>query len=357
MKFGEFLQRSRTATAATVLAATALGTALSPIGANAAEFELKFGCVTTANTALYSDFLVPYARAIEAESGGRIAIDTRPQGGYGLQMELLKQVESGELDFVNTLPGYYPGRFPRTSVMELPTMFTSAVAGSRMAWALYDEALLSDDYKDFKLLGLFAGSSYAIITRDKNVANLRDLRGMRVRVSGAVVGLTLSRLGMIPLGLPSNFLGKAFDNDWLDAVSIGFEIASATPTRPSHMVIDEVSTLIDANLSASMQMLIMNKKRYDSLPPDLRAVIDRRSGQKLSVDAGAIRDTSDVATKTALAANPKYHFFAFSAEDKAEIAERIAPVLDDWAAGVGTQGIDGAKLIARARALAQAPNS
>jgi TRAP-type C4-dicarboxylate transport system substrate-binding protein len=358
MTFGDFPKRSRqVAMLATLLAGTFVGAALSATSAIAAEFELKFGAVATGNTAVYSDFLVPYARAIEAESGGRIAIDIRPQGGFGPTMELLKKVESGELDIVNTLPSYYPGRFPRTSVMELPTMFASAKAGSRNGWTLYQEGLLNDDFKDFKLLGFFAGSPYGIMTKDGSVTSLRDLRGMRIRVSGAVAGLALSHLGMIPLGLPSDVLGRALDNSWIDGVSMGFEIVVASPATPPHMVIDEVTTLVDANISAAMQVLIMNKKRYESLPSDLKAVIDRHSGLTLSADGGAVRDTSDVVAKKALAANPRYRFVTFSAEDKAEIAARIAPVLDDWVADVGAQGIDSAKLLARARALSKGPNS
>jgi TRAP-type C4-dicarboxylate transport system substrate-binding protein len=120
------------------------------------------------------------------------------------------------------------------------------------------------------------------------------------------------------------------------------------------MVIDEVSTLVDANLSASMQMLVMNKKSYAALPPDLQAVIEKYSGMKLSVEAGAVRDKSDGEVKQRYATDPKYHFVTLNADEKAEIAQRIAPVLDDWVAGLGAQGIDGAKLLARERELQQA---
>jgi TRAP-type C4-dicarboxylate transport system substrate-binding protein len=354
MAFRDFMGRAlQTAVPTAFLAGLAVAAALPIDGASAAEFELKFGTTTTANTALYSNYLVPYARAIEKESGGRIAIDIRPQGGYGSQMDLLRQVESGEVDIVNTLPSYYPGRFPRTSVMELPTMFSNAEQGSRIGWALYKEGLISEDYKTIQLLGLFSGANYAIITKDKTVAGLHDLRGMRIRVSGGVVGLALSRLGMIPLGLPSTLLGRAFDNDWLDAVNIGFEIAASTPSKAPRMVIDEVSTLIDANLSGSMQMLAMNKPRYDSLPADLRAIIDRHSGLKLSVEAGIMRAQSDTDIKNKLATDPRYRFMTFSDDERKEIAARIAPVLDEWAAGMTAQGIDGTKLLTRERELQQ----
>lgn len=46
-----------------------------------------------------------------------------------------------------TLPGYTPGRFPRTEVFELPFMVPSAEAGSQALWAFYEKHL-REEYAD-----------------------------------------------------------------------------------------------------------------------------------------------------------------------------------------------------------------
>ncbi|MBV8166733.1 MAG: C4-dicarboxylate ABC transporter, partial [Alphaproteobacteria bacterium] len=38
--------------------------------------------------------------------------------------------------------------------------------------------------------------------------------------------------------------------------------------------------------------------------------------------------------------------------ERKELSERVKPVIDEWAAGMKRQGIDGDKLLQRARALA-----
>jgi TRAP-type C4-dicarboxylate transport system substrate-binding protein len=88
-----------------IAAPLAFGLALaSGTPASGAEYDLKFGAISAAATPLFSDLLVPYARAIEAASGGRIAIDIRAQGGYGTPVELLSQVEAGTVDIALTIP-------------------------------------------------------------------------------------------------------------------------------------------------------------------------------------------------------------------------------------------------------------
>ena len=50
-------------------------------------------------------------------------------------------------------------------------------------------------------------------TTGKKIATLRDLRGLRVRVSSPTMGLALAKLGAIPLGIPAATIGDATHRD------------------------------------------------------------------------------------------------------------------------------------------------
>jgi TRAP-type C4-dicarboxylate transport system substrate-binding protein len=238
--------------------------------------------------------------------------------------------------------------------MELPTIFDSAETGARIAWTLFQEGLVAPDYQGFKVLSLFTAAPFGILVIDRNVSGLRDLRGMRIRVSGATIGLAFARLGMIPLGLPSNLLGTALAKDWLDAIFFSLDSARATVSTPPRKVTDETPVLIDANFAAPAQIAVMNQKSFDALPPDLQAVIDRLTGAAFAIKAGRVRDEGEAIAKRALVADPKHRVFSFSDQDQLEITARIAPVFDDWIADMKTLGIDGAALLKRARALSPA---
>ena len=71
-------------------AAALLGlVALIATPASASEVVLRFGSINTENTAAYDQVLLPFAKAVEEESEGRIEVALKPLGGYGKPDELV----------------------------------------------------------------------------------------------------------------------------------------------------------------------------------------------------------------------------------------------------------------------------
>ena len=87
-------------------AAALLGlVALFATPACAAEVVLRFGSINTENTAPYDQVLVPFAKAVEEESDGRIEVALKPLGGYGKPAELFTMVEKGAIEMAATRAG------------------------------------------------------------------------------------------------------------------------------------------------------------------------------------------------------------------------------------------------------------
>ena len=62
-----------------------------------------------------------WARQVEKKSGNRIKIKLFPSRQLGGKpSDLYDQARRGFVDLVYSLPGYSPGRFPRSEVIELP---------------------------------------------------------------------------------------------------------------------------------------------------------------------------------------------------------------------------------------------
>src|SRR5205823_7317947 len=130
----------------------------------------------------------------------------KPLGGYGKPAELFGMVEKGDIEIASTVQGYSPGRFPQSSVMELPLMFDNSVAGTRALMGLYKEGLLDKDYASVKVLSLYMLPPYPIFTTGKKIETVRDFRGLRIRTPSITVGLAFAKLGAIPLGIPNNMV-------------------------------------------------------------------------------------------------------------------------------------------------------
>ncbi len=326
--------------------------AFLPFGhANAAEYTLRFATINLAGTVPYEQVLVPFARAVEQDSGQRIEVALQPMGGYGKPAALFDMAERGDIEIAATVQGYNAGRFPRSSVMELPLMFGSAASGTQAMWQMFQDGTIAADYAAVKVLGLYVLPPYGIFTNGKPITQLRDLRGLRVRTPSPTVGLAMARLGAIPVGIPTDMIGEMLENQSINAITYGWDSVITGKGHGDKKLIDQVNVLVDANFAAPALMVVMNKAKWESMPPDLQAIIDKHA-VNLTMGNAKARDEADAAARARLRADTRYTYRALTIAERAEMASVIDPAIEDWKASMAKQGIDGDALYNKARALA-----
>ena len=134
----------------------------------------------------------------------------------------------------------------------------------------------------------------------------------------------------------------------IDGAVIPWEVVPAVKVQELvkfHTEIPGSPTLYTASF-----FLAMNKAKYDELPADLKAVIDKNSGQAFATLAGNMWDTEavriiDIVKKRGNTIG------AISEEEKAKWIKATEPVHTAWIEQVKAKGLDGAALIAAAKAL------
>jgi TRAP-type C4-dicarboxylate transport system substrate-binding protein len=331
---------------------------LSAATAGAADIKLRFGTINAKSTRTFTEQLVPLKRAIEQSLPGRVEVELGGVGDFGKPAELLGMLEKDQIEIASTVQGYHPGRFPLSSVMEMPMMFESAEQGTYAMWKLYEEGMLGKDYDGLKVLSLYVLPPYGIFTTNIDFQSLRDLRGQRVRSPSVTVGLALARLGMIPLGLPNNIIGSALQENLVDSMSYGWDSAATTGGVEGKFLMDQVKYLIDTRFAAPALMIVMKQSVYDRLPAETRKAIDANSGLDFSVRSARMRDTWENETRDRLAKATTHKVIRLSAEQRADMIKRTAPVVDEWADTMSREGVDARKLIERTRELIkQAPKA
>jgi TRAP-type transport system periplasmic protein len=335
-------------TACVVLALVAIRSA--PV--RAADIVLRFGSVNTEGTAPYDQALVPLVRAVEEESGGRIEVALKPVGGYGKPAELFNMVERGDIEMAATVQGYNPGRFPESSVMELPFMFPNAMAGTEAMMSLYREGLFSDDYASVKVLSLYVLPPYPIFTTGKKIQSVRDFRGLRLRTPSITVGLALAKLGAVPLGIPLNAIGDSIASGYVDAIAYGWDSTATTKGAGGKVLADQLSVAIDAHLAAPALMLVMNRAKWEALPDDLKAILERH-GVEYAMTSARVREAQETITRKRLQSDPRFTALSFNDEQLAELQRLTAPAVQEWKVNMTKQGIDADRLYRRAVELIQ----
>ena len=145
--------------------------------------------------------IAPWAKKVEAESGGKIKIqmyNTMQLGGTPPQ--LFDQARDGVVDLTWTVLGYTPGRFPKTEVFELPFITTTGEASSR-AIQEYVETHAADEFKSVKLIAVHTHGPGLFHTKNP-IAKLEDLKGMKIRGGSRIINNMLTELGATPVGMP-----------------------------------------------------------------------------------------------------------------------------------------------------------
>lgn len=314
----------------------------------AQDVTLRFQHFVSPKSANPTYFMQPWADAIEEQSGGRIKVELYPfmqlGGKAPAQYDLIRD---GAIDGGWVIPGYQPGRFPEAEALELPFMVTkSAEEASKAAWTFTQKHLM-DDFADVHVIAAHMHGPGIIHKKGAAITTVEELRGLKLRGPSRPATLLLRKLGATPIGMAVPAFPEALAKGVLDGGVITWEMS------PSLKLDELTDSHTDVEGDRSLYNLYfiwaMNKAKYDSLPDDLKAVIDANSGMMASAWAGRAHDTGDVTGRAAMEADGN-EIAVLSAGETDRIRALGAEVTQEWIAEVTARGLDGAALVDDARA-------
>ena len=307
--------------------------------------SLKLSSFTPPNHPMNTLVFAPWIETISERTGGRVKINLFAGSVLGKPQDQYDLAAGGVCDLSWGILGYTPGRFPLTSVMELPFMSPSAEAGSRIVQRLYDAGHLQSEYEDVKLLALGLPTGIDLHTRDKQVRTLEDIKGLRIRVFSPVMGKIVKVWGGVPVAMPASEVYLAMSRGVLDAVMMDVLTLSATK-------LDEVTRFhTRINISSSPFFFAMNKKTWEKLPPDIQSVFRENSGEYFSADLnGKMIDNLNLQTWKLL--ESRGHTICDLEPGELERWQAASVfALKEWQADMERAGFPGAEILAEAQRL------
>ena len=330
--------------------AVAAGLLCSALAAHAADpIVLKVHHFLNAQTIQHTAMLKTWCDNITKDSNNRMTCQIYPSMQLGgTPPQLYDQARDGIADVVWTLPGYTAGRFPKMEVFELPFMMTNAEATSRATWDFYEKHA-QDEYKDVKVLAMHVHGPGNIFTSKKQVKTMADLKGLKLRGPTRLTTKLLAKLGAQPVGMPVPQVPDALSKGTIDGAVIPYEVGpsikidelakfTAEPDRKEHA------------LYTTVFVVPMNKAKYESLPADLKAVIDKNSGRELSAFLGKTQAGNDAPGKEKMIKGG--HTITVIEKAELENWKKASSTIDDeWIADMNKKGVDGAALFKDAQDL------
>jgi TRAP-type C4-dicarboxylate transport system substrate-binding protein len=349
--------RARLHLIGSALIGAAVALAFSLSAGSAQEFTFKLHHILGAKSPAQVNMIEPWVKAVEEGSGGRIKIEIYPSMSLGgTPPQLIRQVRDRVVDLVWTVNGYTPELFPRTEVFELPGVFNGNITAANLAMRDLFDAYLAEEYKGLKVIVLHVHGGQGLQMKEKLVRKPADLAGLRMRVPTRTGAWIIEALGATPVNTSVGDIPQALSTGLIDGAFIPWEIIP--PFKIQQLTKYQIEGPANERFGTTTFQISMNIDSYNSLPDDLKAVIDKNSGEEYARLVGtAWRKSEEGGIKVALGDKddtiPNELVVLTEAEMQA-FRDAMAPVNQRWIDEVTKAGIDGKALYDAARAAVAA---
>ena len=317
------------------------------MAASADTVTLKVHHFLPAGSYAQTMLIKPWCDRIAQDSGDRLKCQIYPSMQLGgTPPQLFDQVKDGIVDVIWTLPGYTAGRFPLVEVFELPFMMQNPESTSKALWD-YVQQYDAAEFKDIHPLAFHVHGDGVFHMVKKPIKVMADLKDQKVRAPTRQTNKMLAALGATPVSMPVPAVSESLAKSVIDGALVPYEVVPAVKIQELVKFHSETDPAEPA-IYTSVFLLAMNKARYESLPPDLKKVIDANSGKALSGMAGkaflqADEEGKKLTTKNTTNVIPKSELDSWK-----KVGQTVT---DAWVTEVTANGANGKMLLDTARAL------
>jgi TRAP-type transport system periplasmic protein len=268
----------------------------------------------------------PFIDAVNDAGKGVIEIEPYPNGALGRNATAQAQmIIDGVADIAWVAPGYTPNRFPDDEALELPGLFRDLRESTEVETRLLQDGKLRGYDKQFYPLFALGTTPFTIYSRAP-IRQLSDLKGLKIRSNNPIMADTLRALGAVPLLLPLNEAVEGLGRGTVDGTLL-------FPPLLFDLGINRVTSWdYELKLGASPNAILMNRAKFESLPADAKAILEKFSGKwlldKYFKDYVAYAD----GLEARLNADKSRHRVTPTAADQAKAEASWQPVIDAWVA-------------------------
>ncbi|HVN97990.1 MAG TPA: TRAP transporter substrate-binding protein DctP [Syntrophorhabdaceae bacterium] len=284
---------------------------------------------------------------IEKETDGRIKFKPYWGGAVIGGRDAAQELVQGAVDMAFVNPTTSKSGFPITKASFI---FMYGVKNLEVGAKVWKELMvkfpeIEQDYKGMKVL-CWAGNMNQLLLR-KPVRKTEDLRGMRIMAFGDVT-LALKELGVEGMSLTGSEIYVSLQKGILDGVFMPSEALDSLKLGE----VAKYALMINFYRSRT-GMRMMNLNKYNSLPADIRKIIDKNIdfyGDETEAVFNQ-REASGMGTNT-----HGVEFIRLSNEDLAKFYAPIKAMAAQRAKELDAMGLPGTKILNEAQRLIQLYN-
>lgn len=274
-----------------------------------------------------------WCKDLERKTNGRVKVNYYPAGTLVPAVRAYHDTTLGVSDVGHHLLGFTMARFPLTEVLDLPLGYPDNTVPTKLANAFYAK-FKPKEFDDVKVLWFHAHAPAIIHTKTKPVTRLEDLKGLKMNTQGATTRL-MSLLGATTVAMPITEVYNALSRGDIDGLMSPY--AAAEGFKYGEII--QYTTENYGTSCTGVFVVAMNKKKWDSLPPDIRKTIDDMSAEYIE----KYTTMWDEIEKNGKAFLVKHgtKIITLSKEEEARWAEKAKPIFSDYLKRMKLMGLPG----------------
>jgi TRAP-type C4-dicarboxylate transport system substrate-binding protein len=273
-----------------------------------------------------------WAEKMKDESKGRLTVRVIPGAVLVSAFDTYEGTEKGIADIGGSF------RYSRkgAELTGLISMFFAGIPNGAIGTRILDEIrekfpAYNKEWQGPKELFVIAIGPANLVTKSKPLRTLEDLKGVQIRVPVREAAEMLTAMGGKPVGMPLSELLIALQKGTVDGASVQLYAIEEYKFAPTC----KYCTLFSL-YNPSNYFVVMNRDRWNSLPPDLQKIIDD-SREWFKHEMVKAYDEGD---KKGMewAKKQGMEFITLSAQERKRGLSAIGPIQDRQAAELDAKG-------------------
>ncbi len=295
----------------------------------------------------YSNFFPPahiqsqlaeaWCKEVNKRTNGRVQIDYYAGQTLTKAQQNYDGVVTGLSDIGFSVLAYTRGRFPVMAAVDLPLGYKSGKVATMVINEVYNK-FLPKELQDTQVMYLHAHGPGLVNTKDKAVRKLEDMKGLKFRAHGTSAEV-VEALGGTPVPKPMPETYEMLQKGVVDGAVYPMEAAKGWK-------LGEVTKYCTLDFGAAYTTsfyVVMNKSKWDSLPPDIQKIIGEINKEWI-VKHGQAWDESDEEGKQFFKSKGG-EIISLDEKENERWKKAVAPVLAAYEESMKKQGINGKEIV------------
>ncbi len=299
----------------------AAGLAASAVAAEPMTLKLPIGSPLTSPVFLRAT--KPWVDQVNKEGAGIFKVQVYPPGSLNSPSNVYDRLVTNVYELAYGIHGPIAGKFPKTSVAELPFLAKESTHASVALWNLIPDKVIADEYAKVKPLALFIYPQNQLHF-NRAVHNLNDLQGLKVSAQSRVQADIVNSLGGTPITLAPPEVYEAGLRGVINGIVMAW-------TGVLQFKVEEVTNYhLETYMGSLTGFVLMNQGAYDRLPQKGKDIFDQTTGATLSQRYGVALDGIARYQRATVSKMKGQTIAELTPAQHAKWEKLIQPVFDRW---------------------------